>query len=179
MKLFKKLKKGFTLVELVVVIAVIAILTGVSVGAYFGITESAKNSKVEQEAADFRTHLQVNATEKWIGTEADGLTGVTAVYEKDGIVTTGVTNTNVAKFVSALTEGDYNVDASADDKLTIATDKATIALYGNATTSTITHFAFVSEGLAEGYAKYFSVKGGAGELLSDVTPATQLFTAAA
>ena len=35
------LKKGFTLVELVVVIAVIAVLAAVSVGAYFGITETA------------------------------------------------------------------------------------------------------------------------------------------
>ena len=50
MKLFKKAKKGFTLVELVVVIAVIAILAAVSVGAYFGVTDSANRSKLEQEA---------------------------------------------------------------------------------------------------------------------------------
>ena len=50
MKLFKKAKKGFTLVELVVVIAVIAILSAVSVGAYFGITESANSSAAEQGA---------------------------------------------------------------------------------------------------------------------------------
>ena len=50
MKLFKKAKKGFTLVELVVVIAVIAILAAVSVGAYFGVTESANKSRLEQEA---------------------------------------------------------------------------------------------------------------------------------
>lgn len=41
---FKKLKKGFTLVELVVVIAVIAVLAAVSVGAYFGVTDSANSS---------------------------------------------------------------------------------------------------------------------------------------
>ena len=57
MKLFKKAKKGFTLVELVVVIAVIAILAGVSVGAYFGITTSANNSKCEQEAKAIHTAL--------------------------------------------------------------------------------------------------------------------------
>ena len=50
MKLFKKAKKGFTLVELVVVIAVIAILAAVSVGAYFGVTDSANKSRLEQEA---------------------------------------------------------------------------------------------------------------------------------
>lgn len=47
MKAKNKLKKAFTLIELVVVIAVIAILAGVSVAAYFGVTESAKKSNVE------------------------------------------------------------------------------------------------------------------------------------
>lgn len=44
MRLKRKLRKGFTLVELVVVIAVIAILAAVSVGAYFGVTDSANSS---------------------------------------------------------------------------------------------------------------------------------------
>ena len=57
MKMNKKLKKGFTLVELVVVIAVIAILAGVSVGAYFGITASANASAAEQEGKAFHTNL--------------------------------------------------------------------------------------------------------------------------
>ena len=57
MKLFKKAKKGFTLVELVVVIAVIAILAAVSVGAYFGVTNSANQSKAEQEGKAFHTNL--------------------------------------------------------------------------------------------------------------------------
>lgn len=42
--MFKKIKKGFTLVELVVVIAVIAILAAVSVVSYVGITKKAKES---------------------------------------------------------------------------------------------------------------------------------------
>ena len=59
MKFFKKAKRGFTLVELVVVIAVIAILAGVSVGAYFGITDSANNSKLQQEAKTALTNIQL------------------------------------------------------------------------------------------------------------------------
>ena len=58
MKILRKFKKGFTLVELVVVIAVIAILAAVSVGAYFGVTESANNSKLEQEAKQVYTAIQ-------------------------------------------------------------------------------------------------------------------------
>jgi prepilin-type N-terminal cleavage/methylation domain-containing protein len=42
--MIKKLRKGFTLVELVVVIAVIAILAAVSVVSYIGITKKAKES---------------------------------------------------------------------------------------------------------------------------------------
>ena len=59
MTLKRKIKKGFTLVELIVVIAVIAILAGVSVGAYFGITESAKASKLEQEAKQLYKTIQL------------------------------------------------------------------------------------------------------------------------
>ena len=61
MKIFKKAKRGFTLVELVVVIAVIAILAAVSVGAYFGVTESANNSRLEQETKQIHTALKTVA----------------------------------------------------------------------------------------------------------------------
>lgn len=53
-RLKKPLKKGFTLIELVVVIAVIAILGGVSVAAYFGVMNSANLS------ADQATVKQMN-----------------------------------------------------------------------------------------------------------------------
>ena len=59
MKHPKKSKKGFTLVELVVVIAVIAILAAVSVGAYFGVTESAKDSKLTQEATQILNAFRI------------------------------------------------------------------------------------------------------------------------
>lgn len=53
----RKFKKGFTLVELVVVIAVIAVLAAVSVGAYFGVTDSANSSAA--------TQLQKQVTDLW------------------------------------------------------------------------------------------------------------------
>lgn len=62
MKHPKKSKKGFTLVELVVVIAVIAILAAVSVGAYFGVTESAKDSKLTQEATQILNAFRITAS---------------------------------------------------------------------------------------------------------------------
>ena len=71
-----KAKKGFTLVELVVVIAVIAILAAVSVGAYFGVTESAKNSKAEQEAKQFHTAIMLVVNDPDSGITFNKTTGL-------------------------------------------------------------------------------------------------------
>ena len=71
MKVFNKIKKAFTLVELVVVIAVIAILAGVSVGAYFGVTESAKVSADTQIVAQLNTAVSVYKVNKEINNEED------------------------------------------------------------------------------------------------------------
>ena len=73
MKLFKKAKKGFTLVELVVVIAVIAILAGVSVGAYFGITETANRSAAEQGGKQLHTALLAVANDPKYDTSSDNI----------------------------------------------------------------------------------------------------------
>ena len=59
--MIKKVKKGFTLIELVVVIAVIAILSAVSVVAYVGITNSAKKSAAETKAAQIVTAIRAAA----------------------------------------------------------------------------------------------------------------------
>lgn len=63
-----KRSKAFTLIELVVVMAVIAILAGVSVGAYFGITNNANESATEQfakQAQDLFTIKSVSDNKKF------------------------------------------------------------------------------------------------------------------
>lgn len=55
----RSLKKGFTLVELVVVIAVIAVLAAISVGAYFGITETANKSAALQHVKQLNNMLTI------------------------------------------------------------------------------------------------------------------------
>ena len=54
-------KKGFTIVELVIVIAVIAILAGVLIPTFAGVTKKAKESAALQEARNLYTeYLAVN-----------------------------------------------------------------------------------------------------------------------
>lgn len=53
----KKNKKGFTLVELVIVIAVIAILAAVLIPTFGAIINNANKSAAEQEASNLRTAL--------------------------------------------------------------------------------------------------------------------------
>ena len=54
MKTQNKKRKGFTLVELLVVIAILAILASVSVVGYLSFTNKAKQSKCETEALQVR-----------------------------------------------------------------------------------------------------------------------------
>lgn len=89
-KFSKKLKKAFTLVELVIVIAIIAILTSVSVATYFGVTSSAKKSVLTEEATSLKKELQaVSASagtgdyEKLSWSKANGFTFSTSSETKD------------------------------------------------------------------------------------------------
>jgi len=59
----KTLKKGFTLVELIVVIAIIAILATVSVVGYSAFIKNANQSKVNQELAQVENVLRAEAVE--------------------------------------------------------------------------------------------------------------------
>jgi prepilin-type N-terminal cleavage/methylation domain-containing protein len=102
----KKIKNAFTLVELITVLAIIAILAGVSVGAYFGITDNAKKSAVKQETDQVKTQLVA-------ATSGDGYTAAAPAYKITGITsfTAIMTNTTTIKFTFAPT----SVTATADD----------------------------------------------------------------
>ena len=89
-KISKKLKKAFTLVELVIVIAIIAILTSVSVVTYFGVTNSARKSVLTEEATSLKKELQaISASagtgdyEKLSWSKVNGFTFSTSSETKD------------------------------------------------------------------------------------------------
>ena len=65
-------KKGFTIVELVIVIAVIGILAAVLIPTFSGIIESANNSSRDQEARNALTTYLSNATAEELGAGING-----------------------------------------------------------------------------------------------------------
>ena len=116
----KKMKKGFTIVELVIVIGVIAILSAILIPTFVNLSDKANKAKASQEVADAYTQYVVEAAD-------DGAylaqSGVVVLYKSDS-----------AKYVYK--DGEWKADSSAEIK-----DGETTALYyvdvdGNGSEST-------------------------------------------
>lgn len=116
----KRLKKGFTLVELVVVIAIIAILSAVSVAGYFGFTTNARKTATKQEAKDIANLILVVAADEETGVTNDGKK-VTLTYT----VAEGGSTTDAAELVKALANAGWTMptDATLAETATTTTDK--------------------------------------------------------
>lgn len=110
--------KGFTLVELLVVIAILAILATVSVVGYTSFIENANNSACEQELAQIKTQVIAN--------------DITGTYADKYTVSSN-------SFVWTADEGDVEADAEADvaaaikamvPELDFGTEGATLTVEG-------------------------------------------------
>ena len=111
----KNTRKGFTIVELVIVIAVIAILATVLVPTFGGIIEKANNSKIEQT-------LRNEYTEYTIKAGASVQEKIYVLYEsKYYEVTNGVPNLDSASENAPTTEGD--VIWTGDDYTVVEADE--------------------------------------------------------
>lgn len=73
-----QLRKGFTLIELVVVIAVLAILAGVAIPKFIDVTQKAKESALQADLGVVRSGILMVAAEK----AASG-TKLSAAYPAD------------------------------------------------------------------------------------------------
>ena len=98
-------KKGFTIVELVIVIAVIAILAAVMIPTFGGIISSANESSRDQKARNALTTYMTTASAEDL---ADGVNGVIII---DGSVYT-VTNNNLVDIGSDNTKVTKPADAT-------------------------------------------------------------------
>lgn len=110
MKVNNKFKKGFTLVELVVVIAVIAILAAVSVGTYFGVTDSANDSKLTSESANIKLNITL------LGSEGNSYCNINKNYLEINNVTlfNQELNKDTGILYNVLINGTGNIDNSND-----------------------------------------------------------------
>ncbi len=122
---FKKIrenrKKGFTLVELIVIIVILAILAAALVPALLGYIDEARKSSYNEEAHSILTALQVVEDEKYAAGEAP-VASVTASMKTrvDKIVTPTVITSGTIAFKDST---GYSSSASVTgqkDKFTIA-----------------------------------------------------------
>lgn len=73
-------KKGFTIVELVIVIAVIAILSAVLIPTFGGIIDDANETSRDQKAKNTLTELMIDATTEQLGSGLNGLIVIDGHY---------------------------------------------------------------------------------------------------
>ena len=115
----KRLKKGFTLVELVVVIAIIAILSAVSVAGYFGFTTNARKTATKQEAKDIANLILVVAADEETTAVATGKYKSDADALIAALATAGWTMPTDAKLTEVIETGVTN--GATDKEIKIRT----------------------------------------------------------
>ena len=143
-----KAKRAFTLIELVVVIAVIAILAGVSVAAYFGVTTSARNSAALQEGEQLSTLVTTLATDG--ETVEVGEDTYTLTYGIDGLTVKGIAvldNSDLVNIFDYIYYFGAEGNEPTEGETRFGTNgHATLVFYGNITSNVADNVEVVVDG---------------------------------
>ncbi|AUC89252.1 methylation site containing protein [Alteromonas sp. MB-3u-76] len=118
MKMNKTNQKGFTLIELMIVVAIIGILAAIALPAYQNYTQKAKFTEVTNATAAAKTAVEICYSSTGNIADCDeGTNGVPGKIDAD-TDTVGVT----------ITDGVIKATASGESGLTDGTDAATYTL---------------------------------------------------
>jgi type IV pilus assembly protein PilA len=122
----KRIQKGFTLIELMIVVAIIGILAAVAIPQYQDYTVKAKLSKVQSTLAPVKTALALFFQEQ------GGFPTAASAWTSLGIASTGPSIPNelsgitVAASTGAITATINNVKASDIDTTTLILTPSTV-----------------------------------------------------
>lgn len=92
-------QKGFTIVELLIVIVVIAILAAIVIVAYNGIQDRAREAKIEADLGQIEKAIilaRINTSQTLYDITGSGWTGEGCMTAISGTVLTNTSDTNVA-----------------------------------------------------------------------------------
>ena len=117
----RKNNKGFSLVELIVVVAIMAVLVGVLAPAYLKYVENSRQQKDISAVGEVVNAIKIAAADEDVAQEITA-TGITVSVPKKGAVSTTATNLN-AELVAIL--DDVELTAKDADAVTITVKTST------------------------------------------------------
>lgn len=163
--MIKHFKKGLTLIELVVTIAVVAILTGAAVGTYFGVTESSKHSRAETEALTFFSEVQNSVV---VSKEYNQYK--VSLSTKDGLIFSRYSPETIEDFVEQVSAVEHRYNAVIGStvqaiKQVEPQEKPTVYFFNtyyrnDGDVAEIEYFGYVPSGFAGSYVKVVDFKSG-------------------
>ena len=132
-KALKKLdNKGFTLVELIIVIAIIAVLAAVLAPQYIKYLENSRVSTDENAAMELKHAAEIALADEKVYTALDGTNGCTITCTSAGVITATGDDKIVDKIHETIKDGDIKLKSN-----TYKSSSITISIGKDATITTV------------------------------------------
>lgn len=133
----KAVNKGFTLIELMIVVAIVAILAAIALPAYQSYTEKAKMTELMQASSPIKAALEIYAFEKGTFVDAaagsDGLPTTTAIAEGPNVGTYTISTAGTANGITFTVPGENALAGHAFVMEAVKSPNGTITWYKSCT----------------------------------------------